>query len=123
MGTTTEAGPSVTIPEGFQVRRTGHLLRYLEQHPHLVTLLRQARRVIGDVFGSVDVALDVVSDPEWSAPGELFASIRTSLTPAEAWRRLDRFDEAWVLPHIAEFRGLLNFDVEFRPDTTQLPMD
>jgi hypothetical protein len=56
--------------------------------------------------------LEVVTDPEEDSK-ELFALVRTKLSPDEALRRLERFDQVWWLEASPRAECLLNIDVEY----------
>jgi hypothetical protein len=96
-------------------RRSEDVSRFLQAHPFLVPLLDEAHDKIAECFGpSLEVILEVVTDPEVHGLVEMVGYIVTSLTPEEAGKRLQRFDREWFLPQVSRANGRLNFDVEFR---------
>ena len=98
----------------YTFRRRGEVPRFLERHPFLVPLSLEAYSEIKNCFGPYpQVFLEVVNDPEVQGLVELFGYIVTRLTPEEAGKRLQRFDQNWFLNQLPQVMGLLNFDVEF----------
>ena len=59
------------------------------------------------------VALKVVTDPEIAGENQLFAYVHTTLSPKEAFNKMDRLDEEWFLDEINRTRGKFNLNIEF----------
>jgi len=87
---------------------------FIERHPFLIPVLLEAYSNIKNYFGLYpQVFLEVVNDLEVQGLVELFGYIVTRLSPEEAGKRLQRFDQGWFLNQLPHVKGLLNFDVEF----------
>jgi hypothetical protein len=103
-----------SLEQLYTFRRRAEVSRFLERHSFLAPLLLEAYSKFGNYFGPYPrVFLEVVRDPEVQGFVELFGYVVTRLTPEEAGRRLQRFDQDWFLNQLPQVRGLLNFDVEF----------
>ena len=86
---------------------------FLWHHPFLVPLLLEAHGKIAEFFGpSPRIVLEVVTDPE-AEYRELFALVRTNLSPSAALACLERFDQEWWLDASERAQCMLNVDVEY----------
>jgi hypothetical protein len=95
-------------------RRRDEVIRFLKVYPFLVPLLLEACDKIAEYFAAFSgVVLEVITDPEAENDRELFAFIRTSLPPVEAFDGLDRLDEEWWLDASDKAKGKLCIHVEF----------
>jgi len=102
------------VEENYMIRRKATVQRFLDTHPEIVEFLLEAYGQAQRHFGSdVQVALEVVSDPEVDAPEELFGYILTSLAVDDALTRLDSFDADWFLDQLDRVGGRFNFNLEF----------
>lgn len=118
-----ETGASVVRTYEFEIRLLERLYsfrkgvevsQFIERHSFLVPVLVEAYSKIENYFGLYpQVFLEVVNDLEVQGLVELFGYIVTRLTPEEAGKRLQRFDQDWFLNQLPQVKGLLNFDVEF----------
>lgn len=90
------------------------VLNFIDLHPFLVPLLFEAVGRIAQFFPEPQLSLEVVSDFEFPDSSQLVLSIETTLSPDEALKRLDRFDDDWWLDAAREAEGGLCIDVEFR---------
>ncbi|HXF05947.1 MAG TPA: hypothetical protein VNM72_11105 [Blastocatellia bacterium] len=103
-----------SLSQLYTFRRSEEVAEFLQEHPFLVPLLREAHGKIAEYFGpSPDVVLEVVTDPEAENDRELFAFIRISLPPDEALSKLDRLDQEWWLDASDRAENQLCIDVEF----------
>lgn len=89
------AGALLVLLEGYAFRDPDAVIGFLERYPGLADLLVQVRRALTDFFGDAPVDLRVVDDPEELPRPELFAVVKTRLSPPEAIQRLRAFDEQW----------------------------
>jgi hypothetical protein len=86
---------------------------FLEENPSLADLLFQAYKVIPEYFGpDVEMALEVVADPEALGDQQLFVLIRTELTRKEARDRLAELDQAWWLSALSGAEGKMEIALE-----------
>lgn len=112
-----------TVPPYFMIqllelhyvfRQRDEVIRFLEDHAFLVSLLLEARGKINLYFPEYPmVFLEVIIDPEIPEDIQLVASIRTSLSPDEALDRLDSLDKGWWLEWMDKAQGELCIHVEF----------
>jgi len=94
-------------------RRKAEVIAFLQSYQFLVPLLLEVYANVSEYFGpSPEVVLEVVSDPE-AEYRELFALVRTNLSPTEALARLKRFDQEWWLDTSDRAQCMLNVDVEY----------
>jgi hypothetical protein len=102
------------LDQFYTFRRAEEVSGFLQAHPFLVPLLLEAHGKIAKYFGpSPEVVLEVIIDPEAEDDRELFALVRVDLSPDEAVRRLERFDQEWWLDASSQGCCLLNIDVEY----------
>lgn len=105
---------SSSFEQRFIYRRPNEVRQFLEAHPFLVSLLKEARERIDDYFGSRnDVVLEVIIEPDALDDHELFAFVQTDLPHKDALARLERLDEDWWLDASDRAQGKLCIHVEF----------
>lgn len=86
---------------------------FLAERPKLIELLLSAYPQVERLFGKgTPISLEVVTDPEYPAPPEIFAYIGTQLAVDQALGRLNQFDD-WYLGQSDDLAGELTFSVEF----------
>lgn len=101
------------LEEMYSFRDAPEVQRFLCTHPHLIDVLLEAQPYLEKYFGSdPEVVLEVVNDRETSSWQQLFAYIRTSLSPDEAMAQLDKLDEAWFLDQTDRVDDLFNFSLD-----------
>lgn len=102
------------LQELYIFREPTVIRQFLRTHSPLIEVLFEAWPHLHQHFGpDLQVALEVVSDPEVENWDELFAYVLTPLLPDEALVRLNNFDQDWFLDQLDRVDGTLNFDVEF----------
>lgn len=96
------------------IRNRAAILKFLLYHPHIIQYLREAVDQIFKYFENYQkTALGLVFDPEIEKDeGELFLNIVTSIEPEEAFSRLDKIDDNWFIPIVAQ--KALNFNLNIR---------
>lgn len=110
----TPAETASSFDQRFSYRRPQEVRQFLEAHPFLVSLLREARARIDEYFGSHnDVVLEVVTEADAEDDRELFAFVQTDLPHQEALARLEQLDEDWWLDASDRAQGKLCIHVEF----------
>lgn len=87
---------------------------FIERHPFLLPLLREARVHIHEHFPGEEVALEVVVDPEEPDFEELFAYIQTDLPPEDALSRLRQLDSDWWLEAMPRAQNKVCIHLELR---------
>jgi hypothetical protein len=91
------------------------ITRFLEDHFHLTSLLSEARPQIARHFPDAPVTLKLEADPEGGTQAEqLMVLIGTINSPEVALANLKGFDEGWWLDKVAQARGKMAINVEFR---------
>lgn len=107
---------SAELADLVQFRGRDEVEAYLEEHPELLPLLREARTVIPRNFGpDAPVVSEVFTDPEAEEEhGELYGQIRSPLPPDEPLRRLRQLDDGWWLEALGTADGNLTISVEPR---------
>ncbi len=91
------------LERDYQISDEEEILAFLERHPAIATLLKDARSNIRAFFGDDPVTLKVSHDLDWEdEQPELFANIQTRLDPQDALARLDAFDSEWWLKRRTE---------------------
>ncbi len=95
-------------------RRRSEVTKFLVDNPFLFPFLEEAHEQIRNYFGkSAQVVLEVITDPEVTGDRELVLFVRTSLSPDEAFKKLEQLGEEWWLDAPANARKKLCIDVEF----------
>jgi hypothetical protein len=91
----------------------GAVRSFLEGNPLLCDLLFVAYGVIRQHFGSgVEMALEVVADPEALGDKQLFVLIRTELPRKVAREQLAELDQAWWLNELPRAEGKMEIALE-----------
>lgn len=86
---------------------------FLRESPSLASLLAEAHKIIPSHFGSeVEMALEVMADPEALGDKQLFLLIRTELPRQAARQRLSELDHAWWLEMVPEAEGRMEIALE-----------
>ena len=102
------------LEEVYSLRNAETTKSFLHSHPQLLDVLLEASNHVRRHFGaSIQVALEVVRDPEVEDRKSLFAYIMTSLPVDEALERLKALDEDWFLGQLDRVEDLFNFNLEF----------
>jgi len=98
----------------YTFRNSVEVKKFLMENKQIFSVLWDARSVIEEFFGNnVSITLEVVNDPESNGVQLLFGYIHAeSLSPDEAFERLNAFDEAWFLKQFDLTCGLFNFNLE-----------
>jgi hypothetical protein len=86
---------------------------FLEENPSLGGLLFDANKIISEHFGpEVEMALEVVADPEALGDKQLFVLIRTEFPRKDARARLAQLDQAWWLYALPAAEGKMEIALE-----------
>lgn len=86
----------------------------LDEYSFLIPLLLEAHEKIDVYFPNPEVSLEVIADPEAKGDYQLLASVSTSLSAEDAYRRLKEFDRAWWLDALGRSQGLLCISVKLK---------
>lgn len=90
------------------------VIQFIDEHSFLIPLLMEAREKIAVYFQNSEVSLEVTSDPEAESDYQLLASVSTSLTAEDAYRRLKEFDRGWWLDELGRSQGLLCVSIDLQ---------
>jgi hypothetical protein len=110
-----------TVREGLLHSLNGHyvltagqpIAEFLEQYPFVASLLLEALGPLRKQFGEHNnPVLELLAEEDVPGFTELFATVRTTLSPAEASAKLDAFDHEWWLDASINSASRLNFSVE-----------
>jgi hypothetical protein len=102
------------LEQSCNFRNRSQVIKFLENDPLLISILQDASEQIKNYFDpSTQIYLEVISDPEIEGHQELALFINTKLSPEEALRRLEQFDEGWWLDASFSAREKICIDVEF----------
>ncbi|MCZ7568231.1 MAG: hypothetical protein M5U01_06545 [Ardenticatenaceae bacterium] len=101
VGTGYTHGPDLQIglwEQLYTLRNPDRVRALVRDHPAVEALLLEARSHIERCFGEdVEIALEVVVDPEDRRERQLVAFIQTDLDPVQALDRLDQLDDEWAV--------------------------
>lgn len=86
---------------------------FLEENLSLAGLLFEAHKKALEFFGpEVQMALEMVADPEALGDRQLFVLIHTGLSRREARARLSELDTAWWLDTLPSAEGKMEIDLD-----------
>jgi len=95
-------------------RRRPEVITFLTNNAFLVPLIQNAHEQITKYFAdSIQLILEVVTDPEIKGEQQLAIFVQTTLSPSEATKRLGQLDEKWWLHTPDNARRKLYIDLEF----------
>lgn len=98
----------------FDFGDSGAVLQFLQRHPSLGPLLREAREELALRFGAkVRASLAVIQDPEETDSGTLYAFVQADGDPERALERLDDFNDEWWRVTIGSDPIPLHFALEY----------
>lgn len=100
----------------YKLREPSKVLEFLSNNISLIPVVVEAYEKIKKYFPQADAVLEVISDPE-ATNEELVIFIRTSLSPDEAFKRLEQFDKDWWLDTSLKAGEKLCIHVEFKEDS------
>jgi hypothetical protein len=88
--------------------------KVLAAHPDLIPALLDVARTVPRFFGiDARLALESVVDPEEeAAEPELYAVIAISMSPTQAFNRLNAFDTDWWLERSRQVKPLLTVTLD-----------
>lgn len=95
-------------------RRPIRVRRFLSEHAFLIPLLDAAYDMTTRYFAPLSLALEVIADPDSMDDQQLVLFVVLQGTPAEAFAKLQRFDNEWWLDAMDEAQGRLCISLEFR---------
>jgi hypothetical protein len=96
-------------------RNQENVKTYLARHPEIVDFLTTAYPSLVRIFGnSVEIVLEVLHFPERNASDELVGWIQSSDEVEIGLQKLEQFEEAWFLDHMAKIDHRFNFNIETR---------
>jgi hypothetical protein len=98
----------------YRLRKPMQVKRFLSDHAFLLPILVAAHDPIKSCFAPLHLALEVIAEPESIDDQQLVLFVVVQLTPAEAFARLQRFDNEWWLDVMDEAQGSLCISLEFR---------
>jgi hypothetical protein len=98
----------------YTFRKSSEVSYFLEEHPFLTPLLREAYSHIRKYFPSSTLFLEVVADPEARDEEQLVVFVAVNQDPDEASKALDQFDKDWWLDALERARDKLTITLEFQ---------
>ena len=96
----------------YSLRKPLQVRRFLGEHAFLVPLLVAAYDVATRYFAPVSLALEVIADPDSMDDQQLVLFVVLQFTPAEAFAKLQRFDNEWWLDAMDAAQGHLCISLE-----------
>lgn len=97
----------------YSFRQRIQVKRFLSGHAFLVPLLDAAYDITTRYFAPMSLALEVIADPDSTDDQQLVLFVVLQGTPAEAFAKLQRFDNEWWLDAMDEAQGHLCISLEF----------
>lgn len=98
----------------YKFRNRDAVRAFLMEDPSATRLLSEAYGRIRKYFPDSEIFMEVVTDPDFLCEKELVVSIVTDLSPREAIKRLDAFDEDWWLDASDRSRASICIKVEYK---------
>ncbi|MEK6284671.1 MAG: hypothetical protein AABO57_02915 [Acidobacteriota bacterium] len=96
----------------YSLRQPIQVRRFLGEHAFLVPLLVEAYDTATRYFAPLSYALEVIADPDSMDDQQLVLFLVLQLTPAEAFAKLQRFDNEWWLDAMDAAQGPLCISLE-----------
>jgi hypothetical protein len=97
----------------YSLRKPMQVRRFLGEHAFLVPLLVETHDIVTRYFAPLSLALEVVADPDSTDDQQLVLFVVLQGTPAEAFAKLQQFDDEWWLDAMDEARCRLCISLEF----------
>lgn len=98
----------------YKFRNCDAVRTFLMDEPSASVLLSEAYGRIRKYFPDSEIFMEVVTDPDSPGEKELVVSIATDLSPKEAIKRLDAFDEDWWLDASDRSTASICIKVEYK---------
>jgi hypothetical protein len=97
----------------YSFRQPIKVKRFLGEHAFLIPLLDAAYDITTRYFAPLSLAIEVIADPDSTDDQQLVLFVLVESTPAEAFAKLQQFDNEWWLDAMDEARGRLCISLEF----------
>jgi hypothetical protein len=97
----------------YSFRRPIQVRRFLSEHAFLIPLLDAAYDITTRYFAPLSLALEVIADPDSTDDQQLVLFVAVQSTPADAFAKLQRFDNEWRLDAMDAAQGRLCISLEF----------
>ena len=114
MATPAAAGPVPEIERLYSLRDRADVLRFLQENPFLISLVREAYDPIQKHFPGAKVFLEFRTDPEDPDDRQLLLSVATDRDASAAVDALERFDHDWWFNAIHRAQGKLCITLGYR---------
>jgi hypothetical protein len=98
----------------YSFREPLQVRRFLSGHAFLVPLLDAAYDITTRYFAPLSLALEVIAEPDSTDDQQLVLFVVLQVAPAEAFAKLQQFDNEWWLDTMDEAQGHLCISLEFR---------
>lgn len=98
----------------YSFRQPIQVRTFLGEHAFLAPLLDAAYDIATRYFAPLSLALEVIADPDTADDQQLVLFVVLQGTPAEAFEKLQRFDDEWWLDAMDEAKGRLCISLEFQ---------
>jgi hypothetical protein len=96
-----------------EVEDENKIAAFVENNINLIDYLYGSIIVISKYFGNTKLLLELFSDPEAEdESGNLFLTIETNLSVADALDKLGNIDKEWLIPVIGSDISKFNIDVK-----------
>jgi hypothetical protein len=98
----------------YSFRQPIQVRRFLSEHAFVIPLLDAAYDITTRYFAPLSLALEVIADPDRTDHQQLVLFVAVQSTPADAFAKLQRFDDEWWLDAMDEAQGQLCISPDFR---------
>jgi hypothetical protein len=103
-----------SLEQLYGLRKAAEVRHFLEVHPFLVPLLKEAATIVREYFPTSEPFLEVVADPEVAGEEQLVMHIPVDQDQDKASKALDQLDEKWGFDAIEKSQDKLCITLEFR---------
>jgi hypothetical protein len=110
----TNLPPARDIAQMFEIRDETQVSDFLNRHPFLEVLLREAHGQITKLFPAAPQALQLVVDRENVDDAQLALFIGVTGNPKAVLAQLRRLDDEWWLDAMSRAQDKFHINVEFR---------
>lgn len=99
--------------KGWEINNRSEVESFLKEHPPLIRILKEAPSEISNYFEQSGISLEVFQSYEDNNYKELFLDVTTDCGLDEAFDRLEKLEDNWLIPISGKEASYLNLDLKF----------
>lgn len=99
--------------KGWKINNRSEVESFLKEHPTLIRILKEAPDEVSNYFEQSNISLEVFQSYEDNNYKELFLDVTTDCRIDEAFDRLEKLEDNWLIPISGKEASHLNLDLKF----------